>query len=141
MIKFLFRLLGLRPIPGADPEAQLEHLEPKDWEGFTRHKLAVLILCKTSCPMCECWSDELAEFLEQGGSAWTRGVRFGRLPLDQPGYSHFKRNNPWIQTEVKKLPYNIIYIDGQRQQTYVGGGVYHLARRLKRLCKKHGITG
>jgi len=137
MLESLFRLVRPQPIPGADPEAQLEHLDPNGWEGFTGSELAVLILCKTTCPMCHCWSEELAEFLEQGGAEWTRGVRFAKLPLDQTGYSRFKRGNPWIQAEVKELPYNIIYASGERRHGYAGGGIGRLARRLKRIARKH----
>jgi len=140
MLEFLFQLFRPRPISGADPNARLEHLDPDGWEGFTRSKIAVLILCKTTCPMCHCWNKELADFLEQGGAEWTRSIRFGKLPLDQAGLSHFKNSNPWIRTEVKQLPYNIIYADGQRWHAYPGGGIRRLARTLKRIRREYAAN-
>lgn len=110
--------------------ARIESVDRSSWQEFTAAPLAVLMLAKTTCGHCAQWTEDLARFLE--GDRDFTDVRFGKLYLDQPGLVEFKRQNPWL-AEVDDLPTNVLYRDGERVKTWVGGGVERLRSRLDSL--------
>ena len=66
-----------------------------------------------------------------GAARWL-GIRFGKMLLDEPGLSDFKRTNRWL-ADVDTLPFTQIYVGGERWKDFAGGGVEQLQRRLERL--------
>ena len=100
--------------------AQLEVIDRENWREFLAAPAAVLMLGKTDCESCRKWTVELTAFLDSDES-WNH-VRFGKLELDRRGLVDFKRENTWI-AELTDLPYNVIYVDGERKKWAVNGGV------------------
>lgn len=115
--------------------ASLESIGKDNWEEFLSSGAAVLLVGKSDCGACQQWARELGEFLEQD-QEWG-DVRFGKVMLDTPGLVGFKRASPWL-TELESLPYTAIYVDGERQAGFVGGGVDRLQNRLRRLLRDGG---
>ncbi len=107
--------------------ARLETINGTNWREFLAAPRAVLILAKTTCAACAAWSEELTSFLE--GDPRFADVRFGTMYLDRPGLIDFKRGNPWL-AEVEDLPFNLLYVDGERRKSWPGGGIDRLVDRL-----------
>ena len=59
-------------------------------------------------------------------------MRFGKVLLDKGGLGAFKKANPWV-AEVKDLPTNAIYVNGELKKQFAGGGTQRLVNRLERL--------
>ena len=108
---------------------RLEILDRETWEPFLAAPAAVLMLGKTDCPACAAWTEELKTFLAEDAE-W-QNVRFGKLELDRPGFGGFKKLNPWIG-DLTDLPYNVIYVNGERIKEWLGGNVERLVNRLRR---------
>jgi hypothetical protein len=113
---------------------QLEQIDGSTWQEFIAAPVAVLVLAKSTCPACQEWSEELKTFLAQPRETppfpeWDQ-LRLGKLILDQPGLTDFKRANPWLR-EVDMLPYNVIYRGGERFKSFAGGGIQRLLARLQ----------
>lgn len=109
--------------------AELEILGRNDWEDFLSSPLSVLMLGKNGCASCEQWTSDLQEWFDSGESP--DGVRFGKLILDTPGLGRFKIAHPWV-SEVDVLPFNAIYVDGERVKEWAGGNLLRLTNRLNR---------
>jgi hypothetical protein len=109
---------------------RLEMLDRTSWEAFLAAPRAVLMLGKTDCAACNTWTEELSTFLDTDEEF--SDVRFGKLLLDQPGLVAFKRAHDWV-AGVTDLPYNVIFIDGERAKEFAGGGADRLANRLRRV--------
>ena len=108
--------------------SRLEKIEGTAWRELTQAPLAVLVLGKSDCEACSAWSEELTKFLETDVE-W-KDVRFGKLLLDQPGQTDFKRENRWI-AELDVLPFTQIYVDGKRSKGFAGNGTERLVTRLR----------
>jgi hypothetical protein len=108
---------------------RLEILEGDAWQGFTQAPLAVLMLGKSDCAACGEWTRELEDFLATDERF--RDVRFGKILLDQRGLVSFKRANPWI-AELETLPWNVIFVKGERVKSWAGAGIDRLVTRLER---------
>jgi hypothetical protein len=106
----------------------LEKIDGGNWRDFIAAPLAVLMLGKSDCAACAAWTDELEQFLA-GDGEW-KHVRFGKMLLDQGGLIDFKRANPWL-AEVDVLPYNLIYVRGEKVKEFPGGGTDRLVSRLR----------
>lgn len=109
---------------------RLETLDGTNWEEFTKAPAAVIMLGKTDCAACSDWTEELSSFLESDERF--KDVRFGKMLLDKPGLVSFKKASPWL-SKVDVLPFNVIYINGEREKTFAGKGVERLTNRLERL--------
>ena len=109
--------------------ADLEILGRNDWEDFLSSPIAVLMLGKNDCAACEQWTSDLEEWFSSGESP--DGVRFGKLILDTPGLGRFKIAHPWV-SEVDVLPFNAIYVNGERVKEWAGGNLSRLTNRLNR---------
>ena len=107
--------------------ARLETIEDDRWRDFVASPVAVLVLGKTTCPVCQAYTDELEAALA-GDAPWP-DVRFGKVLLDQRGVTEFKRENPWL-ADVDTLPFTRIYRAGVPWKEFAGGGIERLRRRL-----------
>jgi len=108
---------------------RLEKLEGTAWRDLVQAPVAVLVLGKSDCEACRAWSEEIEQFLAQGGEE-TAGVRFGKIVLDERGLIDFKRANPWI-AGLDVLPFTQIWVDGERSKSFAGGGIERLRNRLR----------
>lgn len=110
---------------------RLEQIDGRNWEDFLRAPVAVLVLGKSDCPACAAWTDELTGFLATDRE-WTH-VRFGKMLLDKGGLIGFKRAHPWI-AELDVLPFNQIFVAGERGKSFAGGGIERLVNRLRQIA-------
>ena len=111
---------------------RLERVDGSNWRDFVAATVAVLMLGKSDCAVCAAWTEELEAFLAQD-TEWT-AVRFGKMLLDEGRLVDFKRANPWL-AEVDVLPFNQIWVNGERSKSFAGSGVDRLVPRLR------GLTG
>ena len=111
--------------------SRLEQIDGTNWRDFVQAPVAVLVIGKSDCPACGSWSEELEKFLAEDKD-WTH-VRFGKMLVDKPGLIDFKRASPWL-AEVDELPFNQIYVKGERSKAYPGGGTERLLSRLRALA-------
>ena len=109
---------------------ELELLDQKSWEEFLSAPIAVLILSKNDCQACEDWTEGLNTWF--GSGPVPENVRFGKLLLDTPGIGRFKLAQPWV-SEIDILPFNAIFINGERVQEWAGGNLPLLQNRLEPL--------
>jgi hypothetical protein len=110
--------------------SRLETLDRASWRDFLAAPTAVLMLGKTDCQACAAWTEELTSFL--AGDQEFGDVRFGKIFLDQGGLADFKRENPWI-AQLDVLPYNVVYVAGERKKEFAGSGIERLVNRLRGL--------
>jgi len=108
--------------------ARLETVDGGNWREFVAAPVAVLVIGKSDCPACAAWSEELEGFLA-ADKDWTH-VRFGKMLLDKGGLIDFKRASPWL-ADVDELPFNQIYLKGERSKAFPGGGSERLVSRLR----------
>jgi hypothetical protein len=111
--------------------SRLEKVDGTTWRELVSAPAAVLVLGKTTCPVCQAYTRELEEFLDANDGAWP-DVRFGKVLLDEGGLVDFKRASPWLAA-VDVLPFTQIYRGGERWKDFAGGGVDRLRSRLDRL--------
>jgi len=88
-----------------------------------------LELLDRGCAACETWTEDLSAYL--GSDEAPEQVRFGKLLLDTPGLGRFKIAQPWV-AEVDVLPYNAIFVNGERVKEWAGGNIDRLVNRLNR---------
>jgi hypothetical protein len=108
---------------------ELELLERSTWEDCISAPIAVLMLGKNDCAACATWTEDLSAYLASEDSP--ADVRFGKLLLDTPGLGRFKIAQPWV-AEVDVLPFNAIFVNGERVKEWAGGNIDRLVNRLKR---------
>lgn len=109
----------------------LETIDGRNWEDFLGAPVAVLMLGKSNCPACAAWTEELKSFLASDPEF--PHVRFGKMLLDQGGLIGFKRAHPWI-AELDVLPFNQMFVAGERSKSFAGGGVERLVNRLRQIA-------
>ncbi len=121
----------------------LESIDDTNYSDFLAAPTAVLLVGKTTCPACNDWSTELLNnLLDTGPSTGLTtspplqqlNIRWGKLLLNNPGtVTGFKREHAeWLST-VRDLPYNSIWINGERVKEWPGGGMSRLVGRLQNL--------
>jgi hypothetical protein len=54
--------------------------------------------------------------------------------VDKGGLIEFKRASPWL-AEVDELPFNQLYVAGERAKAWPGGGIERLVTRLKSITR------
>ncbi|MBT3420043.1 MAG: hypothetical protein HN794_06815 [Euryarchaeota archaeon] len=109
---------------------ELEIIDRNSWEEFLSASPVVLMLGKNDCQACSEWTEELTTWLASGDAP--EQVRFGKILLDTPGMGRFKIAQPWV-SGVDILPFNAIFIDGERVKEWAGGKLIRLQNRLERL--------
>ncbi len=95
----------------------------------TDSDLGVLILAEEGCGACAGYSEEI-QSLEVGGRL--EGVVMGKMVLDRPGSSRFKRANPWLR-DVEALPYTLVYGGGHKVDEFAASRGSYLLERLARV--------
>jgi hypothetical protein len=108
--------------------ARLETVDGGNWRDFVAAPAAVLVIGKSDCGACAAWSEELERFLA-ADTEWGH-VRFGKMLVDKGGLIEFKRASPWL-ADVDELPFNQLYLAGERSKAWPGGGVDRLVDRLR----------
>ena len=111
--------------------SRLEDIDGQNWEEFLRAPVAVLMLGKSDCAACAAWTEELTRFLESDTEF--PHVRFGKILLDRGGLIGFKRAHPWI-AELDVLPFNQMFVAGERSKSFAGDGVARLVNRLRQIA-------
>jgi hypothetical protein len=142
----------------------MEILKGEAWRALVGAPIAVLVLAKTTCPVCQAWLEELTAFLETD-QHWQQ-VRFGKIFLDQgvvdgddddeddddtdtlwrslsaelgalpESLASFERaSRDWL-AEVRDLPYNVIFVHGRKVKGWPGGGIDRLVTRLDGLERR-----
>ena len=106
----------------------LETVDGGNWRDFIAAPAAVLVIGKSDCPACAAWGEELERFLTTD-TEWTH-VRFGKMFLDKGGLIEFKRASPWL-ADVDELPFNQLYVNGERSKSWPGSGTDRLVDRLQ----------
>ena len=146
--------------------SRLEILEGEAWRELVAAPIAVIVLAKRGCPVCQAWVDELTAFLD-ADQRW-QDVRFGELFLydsdhktddddedDDDGIGgglarilaaevsssagpqgSFARTNQDWLSEVQDLPCNVLYVQGQRVKTWPGAGTARLVSRLEAVAPR-----
>lgn len=110
--------------------SRLETLDRENWRDFVAAPAAVLMLGKSDCEACQAWKDELNTFLD-ADEEWQQ-VRFAKLDLDLGGMASFKKENGWL-ADISDLPYNVVYVNGERQKEFYGSGIDRLVNRMRRV--------
>ena len=110
---------------------RLEEIDGRNWEDLLSAPVAVLMLGKSDCEACAAWTAELEQFLA-GDNDWTH-VRFGKMLLDRGGLVTFKRAHVWI-AELDVLPFNQIFVNGERHKSFAGSGIDRLLNRLRQVA-------
>jgi hypothetical protein len=108
--------------------SRLEVIDGGNWREFVAAPVAVLMIGKSDCGACAAWTEELETFLATDAE-WTN-VRFGKMLVDKGGLVDFKRASPWL-ADVDELPFNQIYVKGERSKAWPGAGVERLVSRLR----------
>ena len=108
--------------------SRLEAVDGGNWRDFIASPVAVLMIGKSDCGACATWTEELEQFLATDGE-WSH-VRFGKMLVDKGGLIEFKRASPWL-AEVDELPFNQLYVAGERAKAWPGGGIERLVDRLR----------
>ena len=104
---------------------RIEQLDSGTWKAFLDAPISLLVLGKTGCEPCKIWTGTLEEQTDE----LTNEVRVGVLLLDALGLGHFKIDNPWVSL-VDVLPFNALYIDGERVTEWAGGSLDRLEEEL-----------
>ena len=115
----------------AEPEAnlmlELKRLSPATWEAFLEAPAALLVLGKEDCQPCKEWTETLTS--QPNDVLNGRRVRVGTLLLDAPGFGQFKMTHPWVAL-VDVLPFNALYINGERVAEWAGASIERLLKEL-----------
>jgi len=141
---------------------RLQKLEGEAWRDFINAPIALIVLAKSTCPVCMAWSRELTAFLETD-QRW-KDVRFGEIFINEGGApmkeeddeeedgtpaaiaralsthlcsacdarGSFAHANRDWLAEVEDLPYNVLYLNGKRTKSWAGAGIDRLVTRLEK---------
>ncbi|MEJ6562635.1 MAG: hypothetical protein QNL85_02880 [Euryarchaeota archaeon] len=106
---------------------EVEQLNPSTWQEFLEAPAALLVLGKTDCQPCKAWIKTLTS--QPDDVLNVRQVRVGTLLLDAPGFGQFKMTHPWVAL-VDVLPFNALYINGERGAEWAGASIERLLKEL-----------
>jgi len=110
----------------------LENIDGNLWKEFLSSPTPIfLMIGKTDCPACDKWTEELTAWLNDPSSQdYKSKIRFGKLALNTPGLTDFKREHtPWLK-EVYSIPFNTIWVAGRKVKSWDGNGIDRLTNRL-----------
>jgi hypothetical protein len=94
---------------------------------FMAAEWTILILTKTDCGACATFQAQIETLLEQGKLA---GITLGKMVLNQPGLTNFKRTNPWL-IDIHFLPYTLLYHKGQQLDNFAASKGSYLLERIE----------
>lgn len=106
---------------------QIEDLRPNTWKNFLDAPTALLVLGKGDCEPCTAWNSILNNQLNQ--ITLLHGVCVGKILLDAPGFGQFKLDHTWV-SNVDVLPFNALFINGERVAEWAGGSMDRLMKEL-----------
>lgn len=89
----------------------------------------VLIITKSGCGSCKRYEREIVSARDAGK---LEGVVVGKIVLDEPGSPRFKKNNPWLR-DLTRLPFTLIYANGDKLDGFAASKANYLTERLGRL--------
>jgi hypothetical protein len=115
--------------------SRLETVDGGNWREFVAAPVALLVIGKTDCGACAAWTAALEQFLA-ADTEWQH-VRFGKMYVDKGGLIEFKRASPWL-ADVDELPFNQLYLRGERSKSFPGGGIDRLLSRLRSVAGTGG---
>lgn len=108
---------------------ELQVIDGTNWRDFVGDGVVYLMLGKSDCGACAAWTEEIKGFLG-ADERFAGKVRFGKMLLDQRGLTDFKREHgEWLK-DVHDLPFNVIWVGGQKAKAWPGSGVERLTNRL-----------
>lgn len=115
---------------------EIEVIDGTNWKSFVSGDGVVfLMLGKSDCGACNAWTDELKGFLAED-ARFQGKVRFGKMLLDQRGLTDFKREHgEWLK-DVHDLPFNLLWVGGEKKKSWPGNGVDRLTNRLEGLLAR-----
>lgn len=105
----------------------LETIHGTNWGDLLAAPASLLVLGRSDSAASGMWAEELATFLESD-ETWSH-VRFGYLQLDREGLDELERAHPWIAA-VCEVPTNLLFLNGVKKKTWLGGVVKRLEERL-----------
>ena len=108
----------------------LKTVDDGNWRQFVNAPAAVLTLSISTCPACAEWQEQLDGWIARDRRRI--GIRFGKVVLDSTATAEFKRDNEWLD-EVPGLPFSAVFVNGELEASFAGGGVSRLERRLEGL--------
>lgn len=108
-----------------------EYIQLNDdtFEDLFAAEYAVLVIGKSDCGYCQKYNADIADLVE---SRTYGDVVFGKLALDKPGSTQFKRANPWI-SRLKELPYTVLYRSGEPVDKFAASKASYLKERLQEI--------
>ena len=107
---------------------EIERLTPHTWKNFLDAPTVLLVLGKEDCEPCTAWTQTLT--IDHNQSVAAHEIRIGYIPLDAPGFAQFKIDHPW-DSLVDVLPFNALFINGERGAEWAGGSIERLMKELK----------
>jgi peroxiredoxin (alkyl hydroperoxide reductase subunit C) len=119
--------------PAAEPgeiqtgRVEIERVTDESIATVIGAEQGVLILAKNDCGHCAAFQAEIKSALARGDLA---GLTIGKLVLNEPGATNYKRANRWL-AEVKDLPYTVLYHDGQIVDRFIGSRAAYLEERAQ----------
>jgi hypothetical protein len=119
-----------------DPEMEatmlLEKIDGENWQDFLSAEACFLMLGKSDCGACNEWTAELEQYLADAPD-FEGKVRFGKMLLDQRGLTEFKRaHGGWLK-DVHDLPFNTLWLRGEKKKDWPGSGLERLKNRVDNL--------
>jgi peroxiredoxin (alkyl hydroperoxide reductase subunit C) len=123
----LTEVMAEEAVPTAITPVAIARVTDDIIETVTRADRGVLILAKNDCGHCAAYQAEIKATLAKGGLA---GLAIGKLVLNEPGATDYKRGNRWL-AEVKDLPFTVLYRDGQIVDRFLGSRATYLEERVR----------
>jgi hypothetical protein len=123
----------------------LEHIDDDNFQDFLFHPHAFLFIGKEECDPCNRWTNELTAHLLEGNSPDTNvglsatpslaqlDFRWGKVTLGKGKLTNFKRVHGIWLSQVRDLPHNTLWINGDLSKEWTGGGLDRLTSRLQNL--------
>jgi peroxiredoxin (alkyl hydroperoxide reductase subunit C) len=108
-------------------QGEIVHVTDATLRTITETEQGALILTKNDCGHCAAFQSEIKAARASGGLA---GLAIGKLILNEPGATGYKRANRWL-AEVKDLPYTVLYRHGEIVERFVGSHAAYLEERVR----------
>jgi hypothetical protein len=110
-----------------NPDMGITRVNDQNLEELLRAEQVVLVLSRRDCTPCRTFQEDLDALLDQGQ---LEGIAVGKMVLNEPGSSRFKRAHPWLVGQ-RVLPYVILYHHGREQRRFVPASGSHLLRQIE----------
>jgi hypothetical protein len=108
-------------------DTEIARVNDRNLEELLRAEQVVLVLSRRDCTPCRTFQEDLDTLLDQ---RQLEGIAVGKMVLNEPGSSRFKRAHPWL-AGLRVLPYVILYHHGREQRRFVPSSGSHLLRQIE----------